>query len=230
MKPATILYVEDDEAIAFLTVDQLESNGFKVVYSQDGEKAWNAFVDNSIDLCLIDVMLPKLDGFSLAERIRQYDHQIPILFLTAKSLKEDRIKGLKLGADDYIIKPYSIEELILRMNVFLRRKNIQKDTSLKQITLGKYLFEPNNYRLICEGKEIQLTQRESDLLFFLADRQNEVIKRSLILEHIWGRDDYFLGRSLDVFISRLRKCLSEDDTIKIENIHGVGYALKNGNI
>lgn len=221
-----ILYVEDDESLAFLTVDQLEQQGYEVIHLLDGQSAWDKFQESTFDLCIIDVMLPNMDGFTLAEKIRNEDPHIPILILTARSLKEDRIQGFKLGADDYIIKPYSMEELILRIQVFLRRKAIVASGTPQKIQLGQYSFDPENLRLTYGQEEVTLTQREAELLGFLVKRKSKVVKRSEILESIWGQDDYFLGRSLDVFISRLRKHLSKDPQIRIENIHGVGFCLR----
>ena len=222
-KRSRILYVEDDESLAFLTVDQLQQQGFEVIHMLDGQNAWKEYQSSNFDLCIIDVMLPNMDGFMLAEKIRNNDAHIPILILTARSLKEDRIQGLKLGADDYITKPYSMEELILRIKVFLRRKAIVGTGSPQTISLGRYSFDPENLRLSFGSEEITLTQREAELLAYLVQRKAKVIKRSEILEKIWGQDDYFLGRSLDVFISRLRKHLSRDTDIRIENFHGVGF-------
>lgn len=221
-----ILYVEDDEALAFLTVDQLEDQGYAVEHFADGAAGWEAFTQKEFDLCILDVMLPNLDGFTLVEKIRATDPHIPILLLTARSLKEDRIQGLRIGADDYITKPYSMEELILRIQVFLRRKSVVSSTTSGTVLVGKYRFEPSNLRLVLGEEEITLTQRESELLLYLYERRTKVVKRSEILRHIWGQDDYFLGRSLDVFISRLRKHLSLDPQIRIENIHGVGFCLR----
>jgi len=223
---ASILYVEDDESLAFLTVDQLEEQGYAVVHCADGASGWDAFREGGFDLCILDVMLPHMDGFTLAEKIRKMDPHIPILLLTARSLKEDRIQGFKIGADDYIIKPYSMEELILRIQVFLRRKSVVPAAGQETLLAGKYRFEPQNLRLQFGDEEVMLTQRESELLEFLLKNRSRVVKRSEILEKIWGQDDYFLGRSLDVFISRLRKHLSRDESIRIENIHGVGFCLR----
>jgi DNA-binding response OmpR family regulator len=167
-------------------------------------------------------MLPEIDGYALAETIRERNSQIPILFLTAKSLKDDRIHGLKLGADDYITKPFSIEELILKIDIFLKRSQVSNST-VSVYTLGQYEFNHKNLSLKLGEEEKILTQKEADLLKLLAEHQNEVLKRSFILENVWGEDDYFLGRSLDVFISRLRKYLGKDDSLTIKNIHGVGF-------
>ncbi|MBK8515281.1 MAG: response regulator transcription factor [Saprospiraceae bacterium] len=219
-----ILYVEDDETLSFVTMDNLELHGYKVDHCLDGESAIDAFFKESYDLCILDVMLPKMDGFAVAEKIRATDPNVPILFLTAKSMKEDRIFGLKLGADDYITKPFSIEELILKIEVFLRRKYVSVSIN-DQYKVGKYNFDYRNLVLSLDGDDRNLTQKEADLLKMLLDHKNNVVKRSLILEKLWGEDDYFLGRSMDVFISRLRKYLSGDSNIKLDNIHGVGFKL-----
>ncbi|HMT52728.1 MAG TPA: response regulator transcription factor [Saprospiraceae bacterium] len=219
-----ILYVEDDETLSFVTKDNLELNGYKVDHCMDGESAVETFFHNSYDLCILDVMLPKMDGFAVAEKIRATDPNVPILFLTAKSMKEDRIHGLKLGADDYITKPFSIEELILKIEVFLRRKYVTVSVN-DQYKIGLYNFDYRNLTLSLQSDHRSLTQKEADLLKMLLDHKNNVVKRSLILEKLWGEDDYFLGRSMDVFISRLRKYLSGDDKIKLDNIHGVGFKL-----
>lgn len=225
MSLAKILYVEDDQSLAFITKDHLELNNYEVVHCEDGESAKEAFNQGDFDICIFDVMLPKLDGFSLCEYVRLTNPHIPVLMLTAKSLKEDRITGLKTGADDYITKPFSIEELILKIQIFLRRNKISSSTNGDIITLGEYQFDPKNLSLKHTNKDRVLTQRESDLLKVLVDNKGNVLKRSDILTRIWGEDDYFLGRSLDVFISRLRKYLSEDSNISIENIHSVGFKL-----
>lgn len=218
---AKIFYVEDDETLSFVTKDNLEINGYEVDHFLDGESAINAF-GSQYDICILDVMLPKKDGFSLAMDIRKKNSEIPIIFLTAKSMKEDRIAGLKLGADDYITKPFSIEELILKVEVFLKRKYIDIQVANK-ISLGNYEFDYKNLSLILEDSVETLTQKEADLLKMLAENKNQVIKREDILEKIWGQNDYFLGRSMDVFISRLRKYLKGDPTIAIDNVHGVGF-------
>ena len=222
---AKLLYAEDDEVLGFITKDNLELNNFQVYHCTDGKQALQLVEEEAFDLCILDIMLPEIDGFEIAETIRKTDKAIPIIFLSAKSMKEDRIKGLKIGADDYLTKPFSIEELILKIEVFLKRSNINHQTDQSQFKIGNYEFDYSNYELKTEGFEKTLTQREADLLKFLLDRKNVIIKRSEILEAIWGEDDYFLGRSLDVFISRLRKSLNKDPNLKIENIHGVGFRL-----
>ena len=171
------------------------------------------------------IMMPEIDGFEVARTIRKSNESIPILFLTAKTMKEDKITGLKLGGDDYILKPFSIEELLLKINVFLKRRNLVSGYQSDKYTVGKYTFDQKNLKLVHEGGTRDLTSREGELLKFLIERKNSISKRSEILETIWGEDDYFLGRSLDVFISRLRKYLSADERISIENVHGVGFRL-----
>lgn len=218
-----ILYVEDDETLSFITKDHLELKGYEVKHCVDGAQALDHFKGGDYDLCVLDVMLPKMDGFTLASEIRKRDRDIPILFLTAKSMKEDRLEGLRIGGDDYITKPFSIEELILRIEVFLRRNKVQTDAPVVRFTLGNYVFDYSNLTLTHQEEEHSLTEREADLLKFLAEHANRVIKRSEILLSVWGEDDYFLGRSLDVFISRLRKYLKEDERVSIENVHGVGF-------
>ena len=224
MKRARLLYAEDDETLSFITKDHLELQGYEVVHCVNGAIAFEVFKNEKFDLCIFDVMLPEMDGFTLAENVRKKDQQIPILFLTAKSLKEDRIHGLRLGGDDYLTKPFSIEELILKIEIFLRRSRVfEAPTQEQELFVGLYKYLPLEYQLIKDSNVRILTQRESELLDFLLKNKNKVIKRSVILESLWGEDDYFMGRSLDVFISRLRKYLSEDPAIKIDNIHGIGF-------
>ena len=230
MSKARLLYVEDDESLGFVTRDNLELEGYTVEHLSDGAAAAERLSGGAIDydLCLLDVMLPGVDGFALARRIREHDRDVPILFLTARSLKEDRLQGLRLGADDYITKPFSIEELILKIEVFLRRNRIRPATpAFDPGLLGAYRFDAAQLRLTHaeEDEGRRLTRREAELLQLLSENRERVLERSEILERIWGENDYFLGRSLDVFVSRLRKYLRQDPRIKIENIHGVGFTL-----
>lgn len=220
----TILYVEDDETLSFVTKDNLELNGYEVVHFANGKSALEEFTKYSFDLCILDVMLPEMDGYTLAEEIRKKDQETPILFLTAKSLKEDRIHGLKLGADDYITKPFSIEELILKIEIFLKRKFVNTPQS-NEMKIGKFIFDYRNLRLESEDESSKLTQKEADLLKLLFDHKNNTLTRENILKKLWGENDYFLGRSMDVFISRIRKHLKPDPSLKIENVHGVGFRL-----
>lgn len=223
---AHLLYVEDDESLSFVTRDNLELQGYQVTYCADGKEALETIQQNNFDLCILDVMLPGADGFTIAEAIRRFNTQVPILFLTAKSMKEDRLKGLRLGADDYMTKPFSIEELILKIEVFLKRSKIATPSVPTYIMIGNYVFDHKNLTLKIGEQAKMLTQKEADLLKLLIEHKDEVIKRSFILESLWGDNDYFMGRSLDVFISRLRKYLNADLRIKIENIHSVGFKLK----
>ncbi|MEN0006370.1 MAG: response regulator transcription factor [Bacteroidota bacterium] len=222
MKPH-LLYVEDDESLSFVTKDNLELQGYQITHCANGQDALNLIQHMQFDLCILDVMLPEVDGFTIAKEIRKHNVQVPILFLSAKSLKEDKIQGLKLGADDYITKPFSIEELILKVEIFLKRSKVALPETPPILKVGMYEFDYPNLSL-AEGQEKKrLTQREADLLKLFFDNKDQILKRSTILKQLWGEDDYFLGRSLDVFISRLRKYLKKDNRIKIENIHGVGF-------
>lgn len=225
MSKKRILYVEDDETLAFLTSDNLEQH-FEVVHCNNGKVAFQLFCKETFDLCVLDIMLPDMDGFEIATEIRKRNQEIPIIFLSAKTMKEDRIKGLKLGADDYLVKPYSIEELILKIEIFLNRSQKSTDNSTqKQYTFGSFQFEPENYLLKNDSQKITLTEREASLLKLFLDNPNTVLKREKILMELWGSDDYFLGRSLDVFISRLRKIIKEETHVRIENIPRVGFKL-----
>lgn len=227
-KKAKILYVEDDATLLFVTRDNLELKGYHVDFCEDGLTALEKVKQTRYDLCILDVMLPRMDGFTLAKRIREKDPDIPILFLTARSEKEDRIYGLQLGADDYITKPFSIEELALKIDIFLKRPKINPERSkqVKVYRLGSLHFDPANLVLYKGTMKQSLTYRESELLKYLAQRMNQVVKREEILEQIWGNDHFFASRSLDVFISRLRKIIKKDPDVIIENIHNVGYRLK----
>lgn len=221
MEKSKILYAEDDKTIAFLIEDSLESY-YEISCYSDGKSALDAFNSQSFDICLLDIMMPELNGFEVAQEIRSKNSEIPIIFISAKALKEDRIKGLKIGADDYLVKPFSIEELILKIEVFLKRTK-KTDPSPLKYKVGKYDFDPKNYTLQDMENRITLTQRESELLLYFIRHKNIVLKRQDILKAIWGDDDYFMGRSLDVFISRLRKVLTDEQNILIENLHGIGF-------
>jgi DNA-binding response OmpR family regulator len=225
---AKILYVEDDEALSYVTRENLELRGYEVDYAIDGEIALKKSLENSYDICLLDVMLPKLDGYTLATKIRERNDDVPIIFLTAKSAKEDKIQGLKLGADDYITKPFSIEELVLKIEVFLRRSQRTGTVSNKTanlLNLGKYVFDYAGQQLKLDSQVTKLTFKENELLLFLMKADGTVVRREEILEKLWNDSSYFAGRSLDVFISRLRKYLKDDPRIVVENIHGVGFRL-----
>jgi len=218
-----ILYAEDDETLAFLTKDNLEQNNYEVIHCSDGKSALAKFEEEDFDICIFDIMMPKMDGFELAEAVRKIDIEVPIIFLSAKTLKEDRIKGLRLGADDYLVKPFSIEELLLKIEIFLKRsqKNVAPLKTIYEV--GKYQFDTKNFILFNNDEKVGLTQREAELLKLFLDHKNSVLKREQILTSLWGTDDYFMGRSLDVFISRLRKILADEKGISIENLHGIGF-------
>ena len=218
-----ILYAEDDETLAFLTQDNLEQNNYEVVHCSNGELALETFKNQAFDICIFDIMMPKVDGFELAEKIRKSNTDVPIIFLSAKTLKEDRLKGLRLGADDYLVKPFSIEELLLKIEIFLKRSQKNVLVEKKNYTIGKYQFDNKNFLVFNDLEKISLTQREAELLQLFLDNKNVVLKREEILKSLWGDDDYFMGRSLDVFISRLRKILSNEKGIAIENLHGIGF-------
>lgn len=230
MIKSKILYTEDDETLAFLTKDNLEQNNYEVIHCSDGKSGLEFFKTEDFDICILDIMMPKMDGFELATEIRKSNTDIPIIFLSAKTLKEDRLKGLRLGADDYLVKPFSIEELLLKIEIFLKRS--QKNTSPQKpiYEVGKYQFDTQNFFLFNENEKIGLTQREADLLKLFLDNKNSVLKREQILTSLWGNDDYFTGRSLDVFISRLRKILVNEKGISIENLHGIGFRFSVENL
>lgn len=220
-----ILLVEDDTALNFIVKDNLEQAGYVVTSVHDGEAAFKAFTAEKFSLCLLDVMLPKKDGFTLAREIRQKDDHVPIIFLTAKSMSEDKIIGLTIGGDDYITKPFSMEELLLKIRVFLKRSVNSIDSANEKnfYKVGHFNFYSDSLVLDANGERKTLTYKEAELLRYFCDNPNKVLSRSDILIQVWGSDDYYLGRSLDVFISRLRKYLSSDERIKILNLHGIGF-------
>ena len=215
---------EDDLNLGMLLVDYLETEGFDVKLCKDGELALKAFQTNEFDLCLLDVMMPKMDGFALAKEIRMKDKKIPVIFITAKSLKEDKLKGYDLGADDYITKPFDEEELLWKIKAVIRRIPENKtENKVAIISLGNYIFDFNNQSLTIDGITRRMTEKESDILRYLAAHRNQVIKREEMVKDIWGKNDYFLGRSLDVFITKMRKYLKDDPSLSIENVFGVGF-------
>ena len=227
MSKPRILYAEDDPTLRFITSENLERKGYEVLECEDGRLGLERFKTENPDLCILDVMMPGIDGFTLARRIRERDQNIPILFVTAKTMKEDRIEGLVLGADDYIVKPFSIEELILKIEVFLRRSGQKSDLHMSNaLIIGNFSLDSGNLLLKHPSGDQVLTQREADLLRFFIRNKNRLVSRESILEALWGENDYFFGRSLDVFISKLRKYLKADEKIKIENRHGIGFMLK----
>ena len=221
-----ILLAEDDQNLGFVIKDLLQTEGYKVEWVKDGNSALKSFVNGSFDLCVLDVMMPKKDGFSLASDIRKIDSEIPILFLSAKSMIEDKVLGFKSGGDDYLTKPFSIEELQIRLTALLKRVNIQIELPEEKILkIGSYLFDPENFNLKHLEFEKTLTKKEAQILKILYKFKNQVVERDVVLNAVWGQDDYFVGRSLDVFITKLRKYFKEDEGIQISNIHGIGFKL-----
>jgi DNA-binding response OmpR family regulator len=232
-KKAKILLVEDDPNLSLVLQDYLEMIGYHTKLSKDGFEGLQEYKKDHFDLVILDVMMPKKDGFSVAEDIRRNDDFTPIIFLTAKSLKEDRIKGFHAGCDDYIPKPFSTEELSLRISAILKRcsrdsrgKNQQ---NVEKFTIGNYTFDYPNMLLIIDGKEKILTRKEAALLKLLCINKNKLLTRDIALKSVWGDDDYFIGRSMDVFISKLRKLLSDDPSVSITNVHGTGFKLETKN-
>lgn len=227
---ANIFYLEDDENLSLVVKDTLESAGHKVYHYKRGDVALAEFKNLDPDLCLLDVMLPGIDGFTLARTIRLVNKTIPIIFISAKVQIEDKLEGLNLGGDDYIFKPFSIEELLLKVKIFFNRKYTQAGELQKRvdsISFSRFEFDPLNQKLKHDdGTEVDLTLRESELLNFFLSHKNQLLKREEILLALWGQDDYFLGRSLDVFISRLRKHLKKDPGVLIETIPRVGFRMR----
>ncbi len=222
-----ILLVEDDASLGYIISDQLKMDGYNVTLCMDGTDGLKKFNSESFHMCIFDVMMPKKDGFTLAKDIRKTDKKIPILFLTAKASDEDKIAGFKAGGDDYLTKPFNVEELQLRVAAMLRRIDIESEIKEKSTyQIGGYNFDVINYTLVHENFNKNLTKKEAQILSFLCKFMNNVVPRDIILNGVWGQDDYFVGRSLDVFITKLRKYLSEDETIQLVNVHGIGFKLE----
>jgi DNA-binding response OmpR family regulator len=220
-----ILLVEDDPSLGYVIQDNLVLKGYEVTLCADGSEGEQAFLNGAFHLCILDVMLPKQDGFSLARTIREKSREVPIIFLTAKTMLEDKLKGFETGADDYITKPFSLDELFYRIEVFLRRTQ-DANIGEKVIKVGKFQFDPFSFTLRHDDLEKTLTQKEAEVLKLLYRNRDRVLKREEILNQVWGDDDYFMGRSMDVFISKLRKYLKTDPDIQIVNYHGVGFRLE----
>jgi DNA-binding response OmpR family regulator len=227
---AKVFLAEDDISLGFVIKDNLEEEGFEVVHCADGQTAMERFNKDEFDICLLDVMMPNKDGFAVAKKIRQQSDLIPILFLTSKSMEEDKVKGFHTGADDYITKPFSMQELMMRMNVFLRRTKKMHSELQEEYQIGNLRFSFTDLKLYStDGSSFSLTQREADLLRFLCKHPNKVLKREEVLMNVWGKDDYFLGRSMDVFMTKLRKYFKGDPAINLETIHGLGFRF-NANV
>ncbi|BDX38362.1 DNA-binding response regulator [Tenuifilaceae bacterium CYCD] len=223
MAKTRILLAEDDIDLGNVLAQYLQLQGYEISLARDGMEGWNMFEASPFDLCILDVMMPRMDGLELASLISKKSSKTPFIFLTAKGLKEDRLNGLKLGADDYICKPFDVDELVLRIQNILKRNGIDESDKFE---LGEFILNYNELKLKGIGSELTLTTKEAKLLKYFICNQNKLIKREEILVELWGENDYFLGRSMDVFISRLRKFLQHDSRISIETVRGVGYILK----
>lgn len=225
-KKPKILYVEDDVNLGFVTKDNLTKKGYDITLCEDGLTAAQTFQKQKFDLCILDVMLPKIDGFALAQKFRDKDKNVPILFLTAKAMLEDKLQGFKLGGDDYITKPFSIDELVLKIEVFLKRSKVFTESAgMEKNTydIAAYVFDFKELTLTNGKNTYTLTIREAELLRMLSINRNQVVRRESILHQVWGEDNYYIGRSLDVFVSRLRKMFADEPNVEIENVRGVGF-------
>jgi DNA-binding response OmpR family regulator len=229
MIKANILLVEDDENLGFVTKDNLEIEGYTVDWKKDGESGFEAYCTGKFDLCILDVMLPKKDGFQLGKEIKAVKENMPMIFLTAKSLDPDKVQGFKIGADDYITKPFNMEILTLRVQALLKRYFAAESNTLEHkdnFEIGNYIFHYKNQELIIANVNKHLTKKEAEMLRLLCLNQNQLLTRELALKVIWGENDYFKGRSMDVFITKLRKYLKGDERIEIINVHGTGFKLQ----
>ena len=220
-----ILLCEDDENLGMLLMEYLQAKGYDAELCLDGEIGYKTFMKGHFDLCVLDVMMPKKNGFELAAEIRQQTADLPIIYLTAKNLKEDIIQGFKIGADDYLTKPFSMDELVFRMEAIMRRVRGKKNTNVTQYRIGNYTFDTQRQVLAINGTQTKLTTKESELLALLCQHANDVLQRELALKTIWIDDNYFNARSMDVYITKLRKHLKQDPQVEINNVHGKGYRL-----
>ena len=221
----SILLCEDDENLGMLLREYLNAKGYNAELCADGEAGYKAFLKNKYDLCVLDVMMPKMDGFTLAQEIRKVNTEIPVIFLTAKTLKEDVLEGFKIGADDYLTKPFSMEELTFRIEAILRRVRGKKNKENSIYQIGRFVFDTQKQVLTLDGRQTKLTTKESELLSLLCAHANEILQRDFALKSIWIDDNYFNARSMDVYITKLRKHLKDDEDVEIINIHGKGYKL-----
>lgn len=222
-----ILLVEDDTNLGFIVQETLKKEGYNVHICLDGVEGLKKFNDGHFDLCIFDVMMPKKDGLTLAKDIRTQNKNIPILFLTAKAQVEDKIEGLKAGGDDYMTKPFNTEEFLLRVKALIRRNNHEAEEEITKAQIGSIVFDLENFKLIyTNGEEHKLTKKEAKIMTLLVQYQGKVLPRDVVLNAVWGQDDYFVGRSLDVFITKLRKYLKPDEKVQISAVHGVGFKLQ----
>ena len=220
-----ILLCEDEESLGMLVREYLQAKGYDAELYLDGEAGYKAFVKGEYDMCLLDVMMPKMDGFTLARELRMINAEVPIMFLTAKNLKDDILEGFKLGADDYLTKPFSMDELVYRMEAILRRVKARNKQMAVRYQLGRFVFDTQRQLLTIGEKSTKLTTKESELLTMLCNHMNDVLERDLALKTIWIDDNYFNARSMDVYITELRKHLKDDPNVEINNVHGKGYRL-----
>ena len=227
MKDVKVLFVEDEAALGMVVSESLQMRGFEIYHCEDGDAGWQSYLKNKPDICVLDVMLPKKDGFSLGKEIRNHNSSVPIIFLTARSKVEDVVKGFEMGGNDYLKKPFSMEELIVRIKALLKRSTVTslKNEELEKLEIGSFHFFPQQQLLERNGKDKKLTHRESELLKLLCLNRNHVIDRKIILDNLWGDDSFYNARSMDVFITKLRKYLKEDPNLEIINVRGVGYKL-----
>ena len=221
----SILLCEDDENLGMLLREYLEAKGYTAELCADGEEGYKTFMEKSFDLCILDVMMPKMDGFTLATKIREINSEIPFMFLTAKTLKDDILEGFKIGADDYITKPFSMEEVVFRIEAILRRVRGKKNKETTVHQIGRYTFDTQKQLLTFEGENTKLTTKEAELLTLLSSKANELLQRDYALKTIWIDDNYFNARSMGVYITKLRKHLKKDPNVEILNVHGKGYKL-----
>ena len=220
---ATIFLAEDDYALAAVMKDALEDEGYEIYHFADGQVAIDKFDKDKFDICLLDIMMPNKDGFAVAKKIRQQSDRMPILFISTKAHEDDKIKGYKTGADDYISKPFSINELLLKIEVFLRRTKKMYSDIVEEYRIGNLNFSYTEMKIYSSEDSINITQKEAELLRFFCVHSNKLLKRREVLLNVWGKDDFFLGRSMDVYVTKLRKALRSDPGIVLETIHGVGY-------
>ncbi|MDD3644182.1 MAG: response regulator transcription factor [Bacteroidales bacterium] len=220
-----VLLAEDDMNLGKVLTTYLEAKGYQVKHATNGESAYELFCTSEVDICILDVMMPLKDGFTLAKEIRKLDKKVPIIFLTAKSLPQDMVYGLSIGGDDYITKPFSMEVLLARIEALLRRTYGDEETETQPIQMGSITFNVAHQSLIINGEEKKLTTRETELLLMLINKKNDVLDRGYALKKIWGDDSYYNARSMDVYITKLRKLFAPDPSVQIINVHGIGFKL-----
>jgi len=228
-KKGRILLVEDDRTLSTLVRDILEINKYEVVLCSNGEEGLATFKSQKFDLLLVDIMMPKMDGITMIKEIRRYDQRVPIIVISAKDMKDDKVEGFRAGADDYVVKPFSTDELLLRIDAILKRVQRAQEmlltTTTEIIEFGNCKLDVGEQNLTIKNKTLHLTRKECDLIRLLAMKRNELLLREVALKAIWGDDDYFIGRSMDVFISRIRKYLKDDNKVEIVNVHGLGFKM-----